>query len=370
MKKFIIITVFILIPFNDQLCSQIDLVTQKTSNSYYREYYDKNVLVKNTINCKYRVFGIDEFGTLINVLLKETINEKIYSDREGSESNTKIELFKGKDYNDIIWTIEDEGDKTNQIIDFIGIIKTGCCGSENYYNYYNIDTGKKLFTSSGNISSIELMNAGGPKRRLSYLCNCTEYNIPESIEFPNLLGILNYANDYLIREKLLLLGNFDGMPYTPRISFIDNKGKESIGLFLLPNNDHKKDYTAFNDFIIKLCFGDSYTVLIPVIDDKLQIKKLVLPKGIEIILSKFRSETDYLFSNSFSRLELKNKKELSLLRNEIFARHGCSFNNIELRDFFRQQSWYREIPGHQINNSELTESEKNLLEIIMGFEKR
>jgi len=45
----------------------------------------------------------------------------------------------------------------------------------------------------------------------------------------------------------------------------------------------------------------------------------------------------YYKSTRFSRLELRSDEELRYLRNEIFARHGQSFNNQEFRLFFHNK---------------------------------
>ena len=33
-------------------------------------------------------------------------------------------------------------------------------------------------------------------------------------------------------------------------------------------------------------------------------------------------------------------EQLNLIKNEIYARHGCNFNNDEIREYFLQFSWY------------------------------
>jgi hypothetical protein len=50
----------------------------------------------------------------------------------------------------------------------------------------------------------------------------------------------------------------------------------------------------------------------------------------------------YWMVSRLSRTELlqKSKRELDLIRNEIFARHGYIFQTSKYRDYFNDQSWY------------------------------
>jgi hypothetical protein len=41
-----------------------------------------------------------------------------------------------------------------------------------------------------------------------------------------------------------------------------------------------------------------------------------------------------------TELSQKSERELNLIRNEIFARHGYIFEDSEYRDYFNNKSWY------------------------------
>lgn len=60
--------------------------------------------------------------------------------------------------------------------------------------------------------------------------------------------------------------------------------------------------------------------------------------------------------------------ELTLMRNEIFARHGRAFNDPELRDYFQSRSWYKVNPA--FNNSMLTKIEQYNANYIMEYQKK
>lgn len=71
---------------------------------------------------------------------------------------------------------------------------------------------------------------------------------------------------------------------------------------------------------------------------------------------------------SVSELVNKSAWELSLIRNEIYARHGRPFQTKEIREYFESQSWYRADPN--FSNSRLSEIEQRNVETILSYEKQ
>ena len=62
---------------------------------------------------------------------------------------------------------------------------------------------------------------------------------------------------------------------------------------------------------------------------------------------------------------------LRLARNEIYARYGRQFNDPELRAYFNSKSWYANIVKLPLGTEpELTELEKNNIEMIQEYESR
>ncbi len=50
--------------------------------------------------------------------------------------------------------------------------------------------------------------------------------------------------------------------------------------------------------------------------------------------------------------------------NEIFARHGHDFATATLKDYFKNQSWYKPVDGKKVDVSELSELETKNLNVI------
>lgn len=63
----------------------------------------------------------------------------------------------------------------------------------------------------------------------------------------------------------------------------------------------------------------------------------------------------------------KDKKELRIMRNEIFAAHGYIFNSKDLNEYFNKHDWYK--PESKEVSEKLTDIEKINLQIILEREK-
>lgn len=86
-------------------------------------------------------------------------------------------------------------------------------------------------------------------------------------------------------------------------------------------------------------------------------------------------ESTYVLWNSDSsyytkeRLESMNPHDLSLARNEIYARHGYIFKNPELQEFFESKSWYVPI-SKNVSDKELNDYERANVKLILSLEKK
>ena len=61
-----------------------------------------------------------------------------------------------------------------------------------------------------------------------------------------------------------------------------------------------------------------------------------------------------------------------LIRNEIYARHGYSFSDADIRTYFESKSWYQPIDGlnaSTFDSSVFNEYESANLDTILAYEK-
>jgi len=61
--------------------------------------------------------------------------------------------------------------------------------------------------------------------------------------------------------------------------------------------------------------------------------------------------------------------ELRLARNEIYARHGATFNSPDLQEYFNNQEWYTPIyaPG-EISFGDMNAVERANIQLIQNYE--
>lgn len=67
-------------------------------------------------------------------------------------------------------------------------------------------------------------------------------------------------------------------------------------------------------------------------------------------------------------LEGKDKKELRLMRNYYFARHGLIFRDEGLTNYFSQFDWYEPVSKNV--DSRITKQELENIKLIMSYEKK
>lgn len=86
------------------------------------------------------------------------------------------------------------------------------------------------------------------------------------------------------------------------------------------------------------------------------------------------TNTDAIFElNSSTQLltarqvEKLSKADVFILRNSIYARHGYSFKNRQLRAYFDDQGWY--MPVHVDIKKDLTRLELDNIKLLMRYEK-
>ena len=110
--------------------------------------------------------------------------------------------------------------------------------------------------------------------------------------------------------------------------------------------------------------------VVRVLSGKLQIHVQAFKplKNIEFGISR-QLETDFLNTDDFSLDSSYSKEDLKLLRNRIYAQHGYVFKRKDLQDYFSQFDWYVPDPNLTMENIQMTEKEKKLIEAILQQEK-
>lgn len=79
------------------------------------------------------------------------------------------------------------------------------------------------------------------------------------------------------------------------------------------------------------------------------------------------SDSSYI---SYSDLYNLSQTEVSLARNEIYARHGRKFNTDSIREYFESKTWYKPYNDpDDFSESVFNEYEKENIKTIINYEK-
>jgi len=341
-------------------------IYEKSSNSTFKEYDSDHGVVRKLENNTFEISTI-HFNAEWKPVLFKVLNTKEYvSSREGANSRYLIKAFYNNQYKNKLWEIENDGDiyhinNSHVILKSLGGVTLG------HYHFYDVHTGMKFLTTTTDIQIVDIPNASGFIRNICFLSSNTYYDIPAEDKKENLIGILYYTNQYLIREKVYIIGDWGGLSHNPEISFTDND-KEESNLSLWDSNG-ETSHNGFSGFEIKLKFWEEHELVFPIDDDKVNHDFIQNNSEIQYTFVSVMSEADYLFSNKFNNFDYKTKAELRLLRNEIFARHGHAFDDEELDLYFKTQPWYFKKENYKASRNDLTTEEQKMVEIISNYEK-
>lgn len=210
-------------------------------------------------------------------------------------------------------------------------------------------------------------------------------------ELPHILDKVNNTNSYCFNSTFFCADNkvkikatgYVAFPY-PNIKFIDEnrfrdvcedvlKHIENDKSHVLEELPHKKN-TSFN--------GKSWILWLVLIIIAVFLLRSCFSCGSKKALvdnSSQRSSTsiqntgeDFPFTAqrvvSESELSSYSDRELSIMRNEIFARHGYIFKRADLKEYFSTKPWYN--PQYSNVDNMLSKTEKKNVEIIGKVEKK
>lgn len=81
------------------------------------------------------------------------------------------------------------------------------------------------------------------------------------------------------------------------------------------------------------------------------------------------TDTEYITEADLSGF---TREEVTLIRNELFARHGYNFSSESIRSYFEAQSWYEPVPGVDASSFDpavFNDYEQKNLATILSYER-
>lgn len=152
--------------------------------------------------------------------------------------------------------------------------------------------------------------------------------------------------------------------------FVEYKGK--IGLRIICY-DQPKDWPT--QYHAQFWYFDSDTQKYEMLEEIWNTEEDTPSDGLIFVEARTN-----LFSQSrldFSKLDTKltdtyvmslDKKQLRIMRNAVYARHGRSFKSADLQSLWESYTWYKKNPNY--NDSLLTDIDKYNIELIQKYEAK
>ncbi len=339
--------------FNDTTFSEIHLTKDQNGD-----------VIRTNVHRDFEYIELSHDNSFLihkEILIKKNLHA------EGQKSKVKLTAYDGNNFENVLWYISDEGAKVK--FSYRGVIteQIGCCSIINGYRRYNILTGKFIESYSGKALRLSAYRIA-TERYVTFLDNDCII-IPRYISFSQtVLGVLNYSTpDSLIDKYIIHSPQKEDAALTYDIYWVNWKN-ESIGDY--ESIKCRADSKAADVFTGKYISIDAFKeepIIISIMEDKINLGYSKLPYG--VILENY-FDVQYLFEDRYTYLESKSDDELRLLRNEIFARHGHSFNSSDLQKYFKSKDWYNEKEYHIVPEMDLLISERIFLNKIMELEKK
>ncbi|MDH4226315.1 MAG: hypothetical protein OEV59_00975 [Deltaproteobacteria bacterium] len=281
------LALFLLLSTAQPVCSTDKQQSPKVESSVTKKV-ENGVAIKTVVNSS---SSTEKFtnpdGSIITMLIKQTVKSIYRTDRESSNSKLKATAWvtDKKEYDTKLWTIKDLADNGGRWDDYYRTVIHGCCASEKTYRMFDYKTGKYIFSSSAEPASVVITNPP-IKRTISYISvNSGDYYMHEKRKtHRDEVGILTMSStDSNIDRIMIYADNVDDMQWSPKLSLIDEKHPAGSDKLEFAGSAGSGSAATVSGFSVKLVFFDnSGTAIIPIINDRLHIENAILSKGISL----------------------------------------------------------------------------------------
>lgn len=138
--------------------------------------------------------------------------------------------------------------------------------------------------------------------------------------------------------------------------------------YIFKSPDLREYFSKFSWYTPK--YSDVNSLLTPLEQSNIKAIQNYEKKGGRTVVAPSYSSDNYswLLQRKATAADLsgKSKKELRIMRNYIYARHGYIFQSDDLREYFSQFSWYN--PRYTDVNSSLSDTELSNIKKIKSYE--
>jgi hypothetical protein len=191
-----------------------------------------------------------------------------------------------------LWSLTEPGDQgdVSHGQPLFMVRQSGCCGARNSFTAFNLDSGRRLFTATGESfedcwALLEVPNSGGLERFVAFHA---AYSATDEVAFEgrqDVIGLLTYASPTapLARYRLVATGgSVESFMGGAQVELQQQGKTDEAPLLTLWPADGKRDPKVIGGFAIRLHLTEDRIVSIPVVADELVLASARLPAGIAI----------------------------------------------------------------------------------------
>lgn len=276
MKPTILLLLVFVLPVS--VSAQATNGLDRTATSSIETGRDKNGKpVVRTINRRFTFIDLPTAPLPGALLLLEEFRYERQLGAEAGNGVVKADAFFAQNWTRKAWTIEQAGDEGGMFNEFYRVTKYGCCASIATSFFFNLENGKRVFSATGELSSVIVPNTG--------LYRYVAYHSQEAIIAPfedHDTALLQYGSATAVIWKLAIHGKDTPLA---RIKFqYEGKIVETDSLMLW-GVDGKKHKSSLSNFAIVLSLMDE-NIILPIVNDEPDLKKAIVPPRYRVEIVK------------------------------------------------------------------------------------
>ncbi|MBX7223502.1 MAG: hypothetical protein K1Y36_26550 [Blastocatellia bacterium] len=213
--------------------------------------------------------------------LRREVKRRYHVWQESGESIIKVEGWKGVNPAKKIWTFEQEGSEGSVWNEFYRVTMPGCCANLTTHSFYNLQTGRKVYSATADPVTI-VAPEPGVYRYVAYHSN--DGILPALKPYnQELKGVIQYGTEKTVLTKLAVYAKRD---LFGQIKFrYQNKVVETKDL-QLEKVAGKKGKASLSNFAIILWFSSTDEIVLPVMNDTIEVSQASVPFGIRLEVVK------------------------------------------------------------------------------------
>src|SRR5260370_25253774 len=228
---------------------------------------DGNPLI-TTINRRFTLVDMPTQPLPGPLLLLEEFRRDRQPGSEGGKGFVKVNAWFEPNLAKKAWTIEQDGDDGRVFDEFYLVTKYACCASIATNFFFNLETGQRVFSSTGKLSSVIVPNTG----LYRYVAFHSHDAVIPALEphRDDFRGLLQYGTPTTPLWKLAIYSKAEPIV---RIKFrYENKIVDSDSLMLW-GVDGKNSKTSLSHFAIVVSLDWAGNIVLPITNDMIDLTK-------------------------------------------------------------------------------------------------